>query len=313
MGNRNSKEKNKHEHDHHHHKGHSHDVSGVSGRKIFWVTILNAVITIVEVFGGILSGSLALLSDSLHNLNDTVSIALSYVANKISQRPKNPEKTFGYKRAEILAAFINSSVLFLVSFWLIFKSYERFQNPETINSNLMLVVATIGLIANFLSVYLLEKDARDNINIRSSYLHLINDTVSSIGVIIGGLAIKFWGITWIDPLITVLMALFILKETWDILKTSIDIFMQTSPNLDYDNIKKDIENIEGIENIHHIHAWMLNEKTSHFEAHIAVKNMDILEIEEKYMKIEKILREKYKINHVTIQPEVDKCIDKEMF
>jgi len=305
-------ENNKTKHNHAEHN-HSHSTSDLSGKKIFWVIVLNAVITIVEILGGIFSGSLALLSDSIHNLSDTMAIALSYFANKISKKPKNISKTFGYKRAEIIAAFVNASVLFIISLRLIFEAYKRLKNPQTIDGNLMLTVAVVGLIANFISVYLLEKDSHDNMNIKSSYLHLINDTVSSVGVILGGVAIKLWGIIWIDPLITVIISIYIIKETWDILRNSIEILMQGSPNLDYDGIKKDIEKIEGINNIHHVHSWMTDEKTIYFEAHIDVDDIKLSEVEKVYDKLEYILKEHYGISHITIQPEVDKCQCKKMF
>ncbi len=311
----NQQKKCSHSHSGHSHEGHSHshDVSNLSGKKIFWVTVLNSIITIAEILGGIFSGSLALLSDSIHNLSDTISIILSYFANRISKKEKNSKKTFGYKRAEILAAFINATALFIISFWLIYEAYNRLKNPEKIDSNLMLIVASIGLIANFISVYLLEKDSHENMNIKSSYLHLISDTVSSVGVIIGGLAIKYMGITWIDPLITFLISLYIIKETWHILIESIDILMQSAPDLDYEAIKKDIEKIENVKNIHHIHAWRLNEKTTHFEAHIEFDDIKLSEIEKIYGKIEHILKEHYEINHITIQPEINKCNNKNMF
>ncbi|MDN5303825.1 MAG: cobalt-zinc-cadmium efflux system protein [Fusobacteriaceae bacterium] len=304
-----------HNHEEHNHTGHSHshDVSNLSGEKIFWVTVLNSIITIAEILGGIFSGSLALLSDSLHNLSDTISIVLSYVANKISHKEKNSKKTFGYKRAEILVAFINATALFIISFWLIIEAYKRLTHPETINSNLMLIVATIGLIANFISVYLLEKDSHENMNIKSSYLHLISDTVSSIGVILGGLAIKYFDIVWIDPLITFLISLYIIRETWHILSESIDILMQSSPKLDYEHIKKDIENIDKVKNIHHVHTWRLDEKTIHFEAHIKFEDMTLSEIEKIYEKIEHLLHEHYGISHITIQPEVNRCDEDNLF
>ncbi len=177
--------------DHNHtESGHVHDVSNLSGRKIFWVTVLNALITITEIIGGVLSGSLALLSDAFHNMGDSVAIALSYFANKIAQKPKDIKKTYGYKRAEIISAFINSTALFSISIWLVVEAFKRFKFPETINGTLMIIVASIGLAANFISVFLLEKDSNENLNIKSSYLHLLSDTVSSIGVLAGGVAIK---------------------------------------------------------------------------------------------------------------------------
>lgn len=304
------------EHSHHHNhneSGHSHDISNLSGRKIFWVTMLNATITIAEIVGGVLSGSLALLSDAVHNLSDTLAIALSYFANKIAQKPKDKRLTFGYKRAEILSAFINSSVLLAISMMLIVEAIKRFQNPEEINSSLMLIVALIGLIANFVSVFLLEKDSHENLNIKSSYLHLISDTVSSVGVLIGGLAIKFWNIVWIDPIITILISIYILRETWNVIKKTVSILMQSSADIDYNSIKLDVEKIEGIKNIHHVHSWLIDEKTIFFEAHIDIEDQLLSHVELIYEKVTHLLVEHYGVNHVTLQAEVNCCEDKSIF
>lgn len=303
-----------HDHQHNHSEArHTHEVSNLSGRKIFWVTLLNATVTIAEIAGGLISGSLSLLSDAVHNLSDTIAIALSYFANKIAQKPKDAKRTFGYKRAEILSAFINSTVLMAISIILIFEAIKRLKSPESINGTLMIAVALVGLVANFVSVYLLEKDSHENLNIKSSYLHLLSDTVSSIGVLAGGIAIKFWGIVWIDPLITVLISLYILKETWHVIRTTVSILMQSSAPLDYNAIKNDIEKIDNVKNIHHVHSWMIDEKTIYFEAHIDMEDMQLSEIEKIYDKIEHLLKEHYGVSHVTLQPEVDKCCDKNIF
>lgn len=297
----------------HHDLDHDHSASNLSGRKFFGVTILNATITIAEFVGGLLSGSLALLSDSLHNLSDTVAIALSYFANVIGQRPKNPRKTFGYKRAEILAAFVNSAVLMAISIFLIIEAVRRWQAPETIDGTLMIIVASIGLAANLLSVILLQKESHSNLNVKSSYLHLLADTISSVGVVIGGIAINIWGLIWIDPLITVLISVYILRETFLILKKTISILMQSSADLDYDRIKREIEAIEHVKNIHHIHSWMINENTIFFEAHLDLDEMSICDVQIIYDQIEHLLTEQHGISHITLQPEFDQCSDKSMF
>lgn len=302
-----------HTHHDHSHGGHTHDVSHLSGKKIFWVTLLNASITTAEVIGGLLSGSLALISDSIHNLSDTIAIALSYFANRIARKPNNAKKTFGYKRAEILAAFINSTVLFALSIILIIEAYKRFRAPEPIDGTLMIIVASIGLIANLVSVFLLEKDSHGSLNIKSSYLHLLGDTVSSVGVVAGGIVIKLWGITWIDPLVTLLISLYIIKETWHIIVKTINIFMQSSPDLDYNEIKEKVEAIEGVNNIHHVHAWMVNENVINFEAHIDMEEMQLSEVEKIYDKIEHLLKDHYGVSHVTLQAELDRCEEKEIF
>lgn len=293
--------------------GHHHDVTILSGRKIFWVTLLNAVITAAEIVGGIVSGSLALLSDAVHNFSDTVAIALSYFANQVARKPQDVRKTYGYKRAEILAAFINASVLSGISIILIFEAVQRFRSPETINGTLMIAVAFIGLLANLLSVFLLKNDSHGNLNIRASYLHLLSDTVSSLGVLAGGAAIELWGVMWIDPLITTLISLYILKETWQVIRKTVDILMQSAAPLDYDAIKKDIELIDRVINIHHVHSWMINENTIYFEAHIDMENMPLSEVDMVYSKIELYLKEHHDISHVTLQAEVDKCCDKQIF
>lgn len=291
------------------HRGHA----NLSGRKIFWVTMLNITITVAELVGGLISGSLALLSDSLHNLSDAAAIGLSYLANQVAQRPKNNRKTFGYQRAEILAAFVNASALLAISMFLIIEAIRRWRQPETINGTLMMGVALVGLAANLLSVFLLERDSHHNLNIKSSYLHLLGDTVSSIGVVLGGLAIKLWGALWIDPVVTILISLYILRETWTILRQTVEILMQGSANLDYARIKKDIEAIEHVQNIHHIHSWMINDQTIHFEAHLDLDNMALCDVQPIYTQVEQLLFERYGISHVTIQAEVDKCDNKNMF
>lgn len=285
----------------------------MSGRKIFWVTVLNAAITAAEVVGGLLSGSLALLSDAVHNLSDTIAVAMSYVAWRISQKPRDTKRTFGYKRAEILSAFINSAILLAVLSILLFEAVRRIQSPETIDSTLMIIVAVIGLIANLASVLLLEKDSKSSLNIKASYLHLISDTVSSVGVVIGGILIKAFGITWIDPVITILISLWILRETWQVMKKAVAILMQSAASLDYEAIRKDIEGINQVKNVHHVHTWMSNENTVYFEAHIEMENIRICEASEIYEEIEHMLKEHYGISHVTLQAESDVCTDKALF
>jgi cobalt-zinc-cadmium efflux system protein len=301
-----------HDHDHEKH-GHIHDHSNLSGKKIFWVTVLNAIITVTEIIGGILSGSLALLSDALHNFSDTIAIALSYFANRFAQKPRDEKRTYGYKRAEILAALVNATVLLALSILLIIEAIKRWQSPETINGLMMIIVALVGLIANFISVFLLEKDSHHNLNIKSSYLHLISDTVSSIGVLIGGIAIQLWGIVWIDPLITALISIYIIRETWQIIKKTVNILMQSAAPLNYEAIKTEIEKIAKVKNIHHVHTWMSDEKTIYFEAHIEMDNMPLTEVCQVTDEIEHMLKKKEGIYHVTLQAEVDKCCDKQLF
>lgn len=296
------------EHEEHDH-GHSHDVSDIKGIKLFFVIALNFIITIAQIVGGIVSGSLSLISDALHNFSDGISIIISYLAIKISRKDKDTRRTFGYKRATILAALINSSLLIIISVFLFKEAYTRFVSPQAINGALVIWVALIGLIANVIGVLLLRENSKGDMNLKSTYLHLLSDTLSSVGVIIGGILIYYFDIYWVDPLLTVLIALYILRESYEIIKKAIQILMQGVPeNLDVEAIVKDIQKIDDIENVHHVHVWSLDESNINFEAHVNIKDMLVSETNKILSKIEhELLR--YEINHVTIQFEYKCCND----
>ncbi len=198
-----------------------------------------------------------------------LAIFIAWIANKIGKRPSNIKRTFGYKRIEILAAFFNALILIAISLYLFYEAVLRIISPEPVKGLIMLIVAFIGLIANLAAVLLLHGDAKKNINVKAAYLHLFGDTLSSIAVIIGGILIYFFDLYWIDPIITILIGLYIIKETWTILKQTIDILMQSSPaGLDLDQIRHDLEQIPEIANIHHVHIWNLDDQSIHFECHV---------------------------------------------
>ncbi|MEW6004832.1 MAG: cation diffusion facilitator family transporter [Stygiobacter sp.] len=290
---------------------HSHNSGNETPEKNLFITMaLNFFITIAEVIGGFISGSLSLISDALHNFSDGIAIIITYIAMRLSRRPKTFKYTFGLKRAEIIAAIINASTLIIISFFLIKEAIERFYNPSQITGNLMLIVASIGLIANIAGTLLLKKGSDNNLNIRAAYFHLLSDAVSSLAVIIGAVFIIFYKIYWIDPLLTILIALYILRETYEIVKESLEIVMMSSPDrIDLNEVKKIIESLNGVKNVHHVHIWKLNDNDTHFEAHIEVDDMKVSEtsIIQKY--IEEKLHDYFEINHTTLQFECGVCDD----
>lgn len=285
----------------------------VNSRRFFWVTLLNLLITAVEIMGGLLSGSLALLSDAIHNLGDSASILMSFCAQLIASKPENSKRTFGYRRAEILAALLNALFLIVVSIFLVIEAIARFSHPHPINGPIMLVVAIIGLLANLASAGLLHQGSNSSLSIKATYLHILSDALSSIGVIIGGIVVTFSSITWVDPLVTLIVAAYICIKTWPIVHKTISILMQSSPNLDYTSIKQDILKIDGIVSVHHVHAWMIDERRIIFSAHINLHDIKLSEVEPIYLKIEKLLKSKYNIGHVTIQAEVERGLDEKLF
>lgn len=293
---------------------HDHHTSELQGKRLVWAIVLNFTISIAEVIGGIFANSLSLLSDALHNLSDAFALFIAWVANKISQKKSNENKTFGYKRVEILAALLNAIILIVISIYLFFEAYSRLLNPEEIKGGIMLIVAFIGLGANVGAIFLIQKDARKNLNIKAAYLHLLGDTISSVAVIIGGVLIYYYDIYWIDPLITFLIGIYILKETWHILREAVDILMQSAPrNVNIRDIKDQLVKIQGIDNIHHIHVWNLNEKQTNFECHIDLNSdLKVSETSKIKEKVVKLLHDEFDIDHVTIQFEYGCCNDTDL-
>jgi len=304
-------DKDKHEHqEHNHSNNHSHSHSDIKGVKLILVMLLNFAITAAEIAGGIYSGSLSLISDALHNFSDGLAIIISYYAIKISGRQNDIKRTFGYRRASIMAALLNSSVLIGISVFLFKEAYGKFVNPQTINGSMIIWVALIGLVANALGVVLLEKGSHDDMNIKSTYLHLLSDVLSSVGVVIGGILILFFKIYWVDPLLTVLISIYILKESLGILKEAINILMQGTPeNIDINKVVEDLKKIEGVEDVHHIHVWSLDEHNINFEGHVNVRDMLVSETKSIAESFEHILNEHHGINHSTLQFEYKCCGD----
>ncbi len=303
-------------HTHHNHHGHHHTHTGEenTGKNLLFSALLNLVVTVAEVLGGLFSNSLALLSDALHNLGDTSAIFIAYMANLISKKERTSKKTFGFKRIEILAALFNAIILVVIIIYLFIEAWQRLKNPMPIKGLVMLIVAVVGLLANLFSVLLLKKHALKSINIRAAYLHLIGDTISSFVVILTAILIYFFNIFWIDPLVTFLLGIYLLWETYRILKVALDILMQaTPPGLDLNLVKDSLETIPAIDNIHHVHAWNLSDQDIHFECHVDLKSdIRISETETIRDAMNKMLKEKFRITHVTIQYEYNCCADKNM-
>ncbi|WP_224488135.1 cation diffusion facilitator family transporter [Robertkochia flava] len=290
-----------HDHDHSFHQP-------LKGRNLLISILLNVGITIAQVIGGIISGSLALLSDALHNFTDVISLIISYVANRLARSKASTNKTFGYKRAEIIAAFINAATLLIIAVILMIEAVKRLQSPEPIGSNLVIWLALLGIAANGLSVFILKKDADKNLNMRSAYLHLFTDMLASVAVLAGGLLMKFFGIFWIDSLLTFLIGIYLIYVAIDLLKSSTRMLMLFTPeHIDIKALVRSVHQIEDVNKLHHIHVWCLNEDELHLEAHLDFKrDITLSEFNRILIKIEQVLHDEYGINHVNIQPEFNK-------
>ncbi|MFK2819057.1 cation diffusion facilitator family transporter [Flavobacteriaceae sp. LMIT009] len=300
---------------HHHSHSHSHHYNGdLKGRNLLISIFLNILITTAQVIGGLVSGSLSLLSDALHNSSDVISLVISYIAAKLSRKNASLNKTFGYKRAEIVAAFVNAATLVVIAVFLIIEAIERFQNPQEIESNLVIWLSLLGIVVNGFSVLLLRKDSESNMNMKSAYLHLFTDMLASVAVLIGGLLMKYFEMYWVDSVLTLVIAVYLIFVGYDLLKNSYKVLMLFTPeNIYIKEIVAELQKLEPIKNVHHVHVWQLNEDEIHLEAHIDFKN-DILlsEFDKILIDIEEVLFHKFDINHVNIQPEFGKCDAKDI-
>ena len=282
-------------------------------RNLIVTMLLNFFITVVELVGGVLSGSLSLLSDAIHNFSDGIAIIISYMALRLGKRPRTLRHTFGLKRAELLAAIVNASTLIVISFFLIREAIDRLGNTAAISGNLMLMVAAFGLVANIIGTLLLKKGAADNLNLRAAYLHLLSDAISSVAVMAGALFIMMFNITWVDSVLTIFISLYILKETYDIVRESINVIMMSTPSdIDMNGLQQAVEAIPGVRNIHHLHIWRLNDSDIHFEAHIEVDDVPVSRTDGIRKEIQDYLHQTHDITHTTLQFECDTCGKKEL-
>jgi cobalt-zinc-cadmium efflux system protein len=291
---------------------HKHEVKG---KNLVFSILLNLVITIAQIVGGIISGSFALISDALHNFSDVLSLVFSLYANKLSRRKASLDQTFGYKRAELIAAFVNAITLIVVAFILIYEAVLRFFHPEPIQSTIVIWLALLGIIVNGGSVLLLKKDSEHNLNMKSAYLHLLTDMMASVAVLVGGILMHFYGWFWVDSVMTLLIAFYLIYVSYDLIKTSTKMLMLFTPDhIDIKDIVREVHKIQGVGKLHHIHVWHLNDDELHLEAHldcsedIKMSDFNILLDE-----IEAVLFNEFQINHINIQPEFKKEEDSKDF
>jgi len=299
-----------HEHGHAHHDHHP----GHTAKPLLISIILNIVITLAQVIGGFISGSLALLSDALHNFSDVLSLVISYGATRLARQKASTSKTFGYKRAEIIAAFVNSATLVIVAILLIIEAIKRFQDPQEIGTGLVIWLSLLAILGNGFSVLIMRPSADYNMNMRSAYLHLFTDMLASVAVFIGGILMKFYALYWIDPLLTIIIALYLIYVGYDLLRSSTRVLMLFTPEtIEVNDIVISISSLDAVKNVHHVHIWQLNEQEIHLEAHIDFhEDIKLSTFDAVLQEIEERVYHEFGINHVNIQPEFGKCDSKKV-
>ena len=303
-----------HRHDHHRHDhgsaGHSHVPSTIKFERPLWIAFgLTLAFLIVEVVGGLLTNSLALLSDAAHMMTDVLALGISLFAVRMARRPADAKRTYGYARMEAIGALVNGGLLFLVAGYILWEAIGRFSQPPHVESDGMLLVAVLGLVVNLISMKLLQAGAGESLNMRGAYLEVWSDMLGSLGVIAGALLIRFTGWTVVDPIIAVLIGLWVLPRTWTLLREAGHVLMQGVPSgLDLDGIRDAMQAQPGVATVHDLHIWALGSREPILTAHVLL-SLDAGDPDAVRSAMARMLRERFHIDHATLQVETRHCDD----
>ncbi|NOX71518.1 MAG: cation transporter [Candidatus Micrarchaeota archaeon] len=285
----------------------------LNGKRIGLVLLFNILITLAEYVGGILSGSLALISDAGHNFSDVLALLLGYIGERFSSKKATKRHSFGLKRFEVFTALINALALWAIGAYIIFESVKRFYLPHEIFTSMMLPIAIIGLIGNTLSILVLHKYKKKNLNMKAAYVHMFYDTISSVFVIISGMLIIFTNVVIFDLIASIVIALMIFWSGFDIIRKSVHIFMQGVPeDIDFEKVYNAINNAEGVRSVHNLHIWSIDSNEIFLSCHICMErerksNTDLI-----IKEINKLLEKEFNITHTTIQTENENMCGDEM-
>ena len=286
-------------HHHHHHV----DPEAGDGRVALAVGI-NLLLTVAQIVGGILSGSLALIADAIHNLSDAMSLVIAFVARKIARRPADAQMTFGYARAEIVAALVNYTSLILIGLYLAFEAVLRFFEPEPVTGWLVIAVAGVALAVDLATAALTFALSKESVNIRAAFLHNVADALGSVAVIVAGVVILVFGWVWVDPAITLLIAGYILWMSFSEIGEVIRLLMLAAPrDLDSELVLRALRDLPGVADVHHAHLWRIDENRTSFEGHLVVAETRWSEADAIKARAKSVLSERFGIGHATLELE----------
>lgn len=284
---------------------HEHPHSEESDSRLYAAVFVNVILTVAQIIGGVLANSLALIADALHNFSDAASLGIALFARKIGRKPPDHLKTFGYKRAELIAAVINLTTLIVIGLYLVYEAIFRFIQPEPVTGWTVVIVASIALVVDVVTVILTYSLSKQSLNIKAAFLHNLSDALASIGVIIAGVAIIYKGWYWMDALLTLLIAGYVLYQGFSLMPKTIHILMEGAPeHINIADVIQTLESLDQVDSVHHVHLWQLDEHRNALEAHVVVNDTDLQHIEAIKDRIKHRLREQYNIDHSTLEIEV---------
>jgi len=296
--------------DHHDHSTHGHTLHGgdTSGARLLITLAINLLIPAAQIVGGLYAHSMALISDAVHNFSDFTALLIAYFAFRIGKKGASPQNTFGYKRAEILGAVINIALLVAASAFILYEALERFRHPQPVIGQIVIYLAAVGIVGNGLSAWLLHRDSKYSLNVRGAFLHMVGDMLTSVLVLLNGILLVFRPWYWLDPLLSFLIVLFILKNCWTILKEATGILMNATPrNLDLEKIKNALQEIPGVCGVHYLHAWNVSSSSIAFSCHVEVTDQLLSKTESLSENIRYELFHRFGIDHPILQFETAQC------
>ncbi len=287
---------------------HNHDVEKLGDSRLIWAIAINMLLTLAQIIGGIVSGSLSLIADALHNFSDAASLVIALVARKIGRKPADYFKSFGYKRAEVIATLINLVTLVIVGIYLIYEALWRLYEPQIIEGWMVVIVASIALVIDIVTAILTYTMSKNSINMRAAFLHNLSDALASVGVIIAGSLILLYEWYWSDTMLTLMIATYVLYQAATLLPKTIHILMEGTPeHIKIDDVIKKMQTVDGVVEIHHIHIWQLDEHRNAIETHVQIKDFNrFQEIKEN---LKHMLKEQFSITHSTLEFEINHCRD----
>jgi len=295
---------------------HSHisDLANQTTKRLALSLGLTAAFVVVEVSAGIFGNSLALLTDAAHNFTDVIALGLSWYALKIAAKPAHAGKTFGYHRVGILVALINSTTLILIALGIFYEAWKRFLAPPEVDSTLLIGVGALAFLINGVTAWLVKDGSEHDLNLRSAFLHLMGDVLSTLGAVIAGIIIAFTNWNWLDPLVSVLIGFFILWNAWGILRQSVHILLESAPeSIDMDSMIQSMLKVEGVRGVHDLHVWSLNESLRALSAHIIIDDISVSEGAAIQRRLNEVLTREYNIQHATLQLECIDCANNLLF
>jgi cobalt-zinc-cadmium efflux system protein len=275
---------------------------------------ITLLFVVLEVFAGIFANSLALLTDAAHNVTDVLALGLTWWAISVTTRPAHSGKTYGYHRAGILVALVNSTTLVLIALGIFYEAYLRFIHPPVVNADILIFVGAVAVVVNLVTALLVRRGAEHDLNLKSAFLHLMGDVLSTGGAVIAGIIIHFTKLNWLDPLVSVLIGVLILWNAAGILREAVEILMEGTPaDIDVDKMMSDLMNIEGVRGVHDLHLWSITQSMRNLSAHILTDDIAISEGVKIQGAVVDLLRHKYGIGHATLQLECEGCISVDLY